>query len=424
MKETLLQFVWQQQLFRKEKLYTVHGEKIEIINQGQRNPNVGPDFYNSKIKIGEQIWAGTVEIHLKSSDWFRHHHDNDKAYDNVILHVVAKYDSEIKRESNEEIPTFVLEIDKHLYNNYMRLITNKGAIPCAEFLPEIDEFYIKHWQNRLVIERLKRKSDEVLERLLQNNNSWEETFFQLLAKNFGFKQNALPFEMLSKSVSMRSISKQKDNLLQIEAILFGQAGFLEIDCEDEYFLLLKREYKYLKNKYNFKSLQKHLWKFLRMRPQNFPTIRIAQFAAVLFKNSNIFSKIIDTKDIEQIKKFFDVKTSEYWLTHYIFCKKSNKKIKKLGNQSVEIILINSVALFLFSYGHKNNLDKYKNQALELLESIKNEKNNITEKWSGVGIKIQNAFESQAQIELFNEYCKKGKCLNCNIGAKIIVKESL
>ena len=422
MQESFLQFVWQQQLFRKENLQTVKGETIEIINQGQTNTDAGPDFYNSKIKVGQQTWAGTVEIHLKSSDWFKHHHDRDKSYENVILHVVAEYDAEIKRQSGEEVPTFVLEIDNQLYDNYMKLVTNKGAIPCADFLSEIDEFYIKHWQSRLIVDRLKRKSDEVLQKLSKNENSWEETFFQLLAKNFGFKQNALPFEMLAKSLSMKSISKQKDNLLQIEAMLFGQAGFLDSNCEDEYYLILKREYEFLKKKYKLKTQTKHLWKFLRMRPVNFPTIRIAQFAAVLFKNSNLFSKIIETNDVEQIKKIFDVETSEYWQTHYNFCKESKKKNKKFGEQSKDIILINSIVLFLFAYGDKNNLEDYKSKALELLNSIKKEKNNIIEKWNRVGVKTQNAFESQAQIELFNEYCKKGKCLKCNIGAKIIVKE--
>lgn len=422
MNESLLQFVWQQQLFKKDDLTTVEGEKIEIINQGQRNTNAGPDFYNSKVRVGEQIWAGTVEIHIKSTDWFRHHHEKDKAYENVILHVVAEHDAEIIRKSGEKIPTFILEIDKRLYENYMRLITNKGPIACAEFLPEIDTFYIKHWQNRLIVDRLKRKSDDVLAKLKQNDNSWEETFYQLLAKNFGFKQNALPFEMLAKSVEMKSIAKQKDDILQIEAMLFGQAGFLDIDCDDEYFLLLKREYNYLKGKYELTPMQKHLWKFMRMRPSNFPTIRIAQFAAVLQKNSHLFSKIIETKDVNQIKEFFNVETSEYWQTHFNFCKESKKRIKTFGNQSIDNVLINSVALFLFAYGEERNIEEYKGKALELLESMKSEKNNITEKWNDVGVEIANSFESQAQIELFNEYCKKGKCIDCSIGAKIIVSE--
>ena len=274
----------------------------------------------------------------------------------------------------------------------------------------------------MVVDRLKRKSEEVLERLEQNDNSWEETFYQFLAKNFGFKQNALPFEMLAKSLSMKSVAKQKDDILQIEAMLFGQAGFLKIDCEDDYFLMLKREYDFLKGKYSLTPIQKHLWKFLRMRPSNFPTIRIAQFATILFKNVHLFSKIIETKKVDQIKKFFDVETTEYWQTHYNFGKESKKKIKKIGNQSIDVILINSVALFLFAYGEENNLEQFKNRALELLESIKSEKNNIIEKWGGVGVQIQNSFESQAQIELYNEFCKKGKCIDCSIGAKIIVNE--
>ncbi|MBN2892925.1 MAG: DUF2851 family protein [Bacteroidales bacterium] len=422
MTESFLQFLWQQQLIKKDNLLTVRGEKLEIVASGQRNTNSGPDFTNSKIKIDGRLWAGTVEIHIKSSDWIKHNHSIDRAYDNVILHVVAEHDVEIVRASGEVIPTFVFEIDKKLFDNYMRLITNKGPIPCADFLPEIDNFYIKHWQNRLVVDRLRRKSEEVLAQLKQNENSWEETFYQFLGKNFGFKQNALPFDLLTKSLPLKAIDKQKDSIFQIEAMLFGQAGFLDDDCNDKYFQLLMREYLFLKSKYSLTPLRKHLWKFMRMRPTNFPTLRIAQFSAILFKNYHLFSKIIETKDVKILKTLFEVSTSEYWETHFTFGKESKKTTKNIGNLSIDILLINTVVLFLFSYGEETQQEEYKERALELLESIKSEKNNIIEKWSGVGVICNNAFESQAQIELFNEYCSKGKCVECNIGAKIIVNE--
>lgn len=422
MTESFLQFLWQQQLIKKDNLSTTSGKTVQVLSNGQRNTNAGPDFTNAKIKIEDQIWAGTVEIHIKSSDWIKHNHSSDRAYDNVILHVVAEKDVEIIRESGEEIPTLEIEVDKRLYENYMRLISNKGPIPCADFLTEIDDFYIKHWQNRLLVKRLQRKSDAVLEQLQKNNNSWEETFYQFLAKNFGFKQNALPFEMLANSLPHKAIAKQKDNLTQIEALLFGQAGFLADEFEDEYFILLKREYDFLRKKYNIKPIQKHLWKFMRMRPTNFPTIRIAQFAAILYKNANLFSKIIETEDVKIIKQLFDVETSDYWKTHYVFGKESKKSSKKLGDSSIDVILINTLALFLFSFGLEKGKEDYKEKALELLETIKPEKNNITEKWGRVGVSASDSFETQALLELFNEYCKKGKCIDCNIGAKIIISE--
>ncbi len=422
MKEDFLQFIWQQQLIKKDNLLTSNGEKIEIISAGQRNTNSGPDFINSKIRIKNRLWAGTVEIHVKASDWIKHKHHLDKAYNNVILHVVLKNDMEITLNSGEIIPTLELEIDNTLYNNYMKLITNKDAIPCAGFLPTIDDFYINHWQNRLIINRLQRKSTEVLIRLQQNKGSWEETFYQFLAKNMGFKQNALPFELLAKSLPLKAIDKQKDNLLQIEALLFGQAGLLEKNCDDDYFILLKREYNFLKYKYSLTPNDKHLWKYMRMRPDNFPTIRIAQFASILHKNYHLFSKIIENKNISTIRNLFKVSASEYWDTHFTFGKESKKRKKTQGNSSIDIILINTIVVFLFAYGENTQQEKYKNKAIELLESIKPEKNNITRQWQKLNINAKNSMESQAQIELFNEYCKKGKCLKCSIGAKIIVNE--
>ncbi len=423
MKEAFLQFIWQQQLIKKYNLLTVCGQSIEILSPGQRNTDAGPDFINAKIRIADKIWAGTVEIHVKSSDWEKHKHSADRAYDNVILHVVYDYDADIQRTNGEIIPTFVLKIDDRLYKNYMRLIKNKGPIACADFLKEIDKYYIKILQNSLVVERLKRKSNEVLEQLKQNNNSWEETFYVFLAKSFGFKQNAVAFEMLAKSLPLRAIAKQKDDLQQVEAMLFGQAGFLSLDCQDDYFRLLQREYIYLQKKYNLKPLERHLWKFLRMRPTNFPTIRIAQFAAVLHKNSNLFSKILEAKNVELIKKMFEVETSEYWTTHFTFGKEAKKSPRKLGKSSIDVILINILSLFLFSYGLEKNDEDMKLKALDLLESIKPEKNNIIEKWNRVGVFAQNAFESQALIELFNEYCQKERCVDCSIGTKIIISEN-
>jgi len=423
MNEGFLQFVWQQQLFGKENLQTIDGKKLKILSPGFLNSNAGPDFYNAKVRVGEQIWAGTIEVHIKSSDWIRHNHTDDKSYDNVILHVVSEADVEIKNSSGIKIPTFKLKYSSKLYNKYIQLVTNKGAIPCSDFLHEIDSFYIKTWQNRLLIERLERKTSLVIDLYNTNEKSWEETFYQFLAINFGFKINALPFDLLAKSLPYKVISKQKDDLLQIEALLFGQAGFLNDDFdEDKYFNLLKREYLFLEKKYSLKPIKKHLWKFLRLRPVNFPTIRIAQFAKLLHNNVNMFSLVVHNKRVEQIRDLFNVNVSEYWFTHYNFGKESKKSNKQFGTYSVNGILTNSVAVFLFAYGIVNNEEKYKEKSLELLESLPAEKNNIINKWNSTSVKTSNAFETQAMIELYNEYCKKGRCLDCNIGGKIIIKE--
>lgn len=424
MNESFLQFIWQQQLFEKENLETVDNRKIEILNPGFKNTNSGPDFYDAKIRVGEQLWAGTVEIHLRASDWYNHNHSNDKAYDNVILHIVADYDTDIFNSKGVKIPTFVLNYSKNLYKNYTKLIMNKGPIPCSDFLHTIDEFYIKTWINRLLVQRFQRKTKQVFDSYIENQKSWEETFYQFIAKNFGFKVNALPFEILAKSLPYKFIAKQKDDLSQIEALLFGQAGFLKLNCDDDYFLKLKRDYEFFSKKYNLKPLKMHLWKFLRLRPVNFPTVRIAQLAALLHKNVNMFSKILEAKNIKQIFDYFDVKVSDYWLYHYKFCKTSKKSYKKLGKISINGFLINSIAVFLFAYGQNQRNEEYKEKAFDLLENIPSEKNNIIDKWKTTVIKPQNAFDTQALIELYNQYCKKGRCLDCNLGGKIIIKEKI
>jgi len=423
MNENFLQFVWQQQLFDKKELYSVDEKRIEIIHPGFLNTDSGPDFFNAKIKIENQLWAGNIEIHVKSSDWNKHKHNVNSSYDNVILHVVKEFDMDIKTTKGIKIPSLILKYNPILYNNYTKLITNKGPIPCSNFFDKIDSFYIKSWQNRLLVERFERKTFDVLKLFKENKNSWEETFYIFLAKNFGFKLNSLPFELLAKSLPLKSILKQKDSLLQIEAMLFGQAGLLETDCNDDYFKLLVREYTFLAEKYKLQKLDSNLWKYLRLRPVNFPTIRIAQFASVLHKNINIFSQIIDSKNVKKICTLFDVSISDYWHNHYQFCKDSKKRIKKLGKNSIDGILINTVALFLFAFGEQKQKSEYKEKALDLLETIKSEKNSIISKWEINNIIPENSFESQALLELYNEYCKKSKCLQCNIGSKIIIREN-
>lgn len=417
--EYFLQYLWKYKFYKQEDLQTVCGEKIKVIRTGEHNQNAGADFLNAQIKINENLWAGNVEIHINSSDWIKHKHSENKDYDNVILHVVLNNDAEIQRNNKQIIPTLVLEIPKNIEENYIKLISKKKEIACSDNIKNVDEFIFHTWQNRLLIERLEEKSQRILQNLNYNKNSWTETFYQQLAYNFGFKLNSLPFELLAKSLSTTILAKHKNNLFQIEAMLFGQAGFLEKPEGDEYYLSLKKEYNFLKNKFDLKPIENHLWKFLRLRPVNFPTIRIAQFAVLIHKSSSLFSRILEIDKISDLEKLFDISTSEYWKTHYNFNKESKKRIKNFGKISFHNLIINTIVPFCFVYGKIRGKNEIQNKALEWLEQTPAENNSIIKKWNSINIKTPSAFVSQALLQLFNNYCKKNNCLNCVIGNKIV-----
>jgi len=419
MKEEFLHYIWKYKLYQNKKLQTHTGEPVEIINHGIHNFDSGPDFFNAKIRIGDTIWVGNVEMHIKSSDWNLHNHNTDKAYDNVILQVVVNHDVNVLRTNGQEIPTLQIKFNNDLLNNYQSLIKKDTWAACEDYLDSVDRFKLNVWLEKLTIERLEQKSDRINNILAQVNNSWETAFYYQLARNFGFKLNSDPFELLAKSLALNTISKHKDNLFQIEALLFGQAGFLDEIDGDEYYLNLQKEYLYLQRKFNIKSIEKHLWKFLRSRPRNFPTIRIAQFAKLVYESKSMFSKILEIDKIEALYDLFIVKPSEYWDTHYIFNKTSIIKSKSLGKSAVEIILINTVIPFLFVYGKAKGQYRYQEKAIDLLENIKAEKNSIISNWDNLGIKSKSAFDTQALIQLKNNYCNQKKCLNCQIGNAII-----
>ncbi|MBE9467191.1 MAG: DUF2851 family protein [Bacteroidetes bacterium] len=423
MNEAFLQHIWKYHLFDKTELTASTGENIEIINVGQKNIDAGPDFFNAKVKIDDTVWAGNIEVHINSSDWIKHSHNTNKAYDNVILHVVYNNDMQIPRTNGEPIPTIELKFNKKLFENYQDLLNNEKWISCENEINTIDEFIIDFWLNSLLIERLENKSEYILKNLNQNNNNWEETFYQQLAKNFGTKINQLPFEQLTKSLPLLYLAKHKNNLLQIEALLFGQASFLETRSDDDdYYSALKKEYSFLKDKFNLKPIEKHLWKFLRLRPGNFPTIRIAQFASLIYKSSSLFSKIIETDDLTEIKKCFSASTSEYWDTHYMFNKATKKRKKRTGEVFINSLIINTIVPFLFVYSKLKDNEAYKIRALKFLERLPAEKNSIINNWKLLKMPVPNAFYSQALIQLKNEYCNKKKCLYCQIGNRIIVKK--
>lgn len=422
MKEEFLQFIWKYGLFSKEKLATTDGKVLEIISPGQANSDSGPDFFNARIRIGETIWAGNIEIHQKSSHWYLHHHDADAAYDNVILHVVENQDRPVVVK-NHELTTFEIRYPDEILQNFEQLLRSEKWISCQENLPEHDPFLLRFWFSALMIERLQDKTGDILNILEQNNNNWNETFYLLLARNFGMKTNAVPFELLAKSLPLTILSKHKNNLFQLEALLYGQAGLLnETLLGDDYFLSLRKEYSYLYKKYNLSGVEAHLWKFMRLRPINFPTVRIAQLAALVHQSSALFSQVLETEKLEDLRKLFNVSASEYWNNHYRFNKTSGEnKAKTLGDTAFDNLVINTVVPLLFVWGEQHLSQAIKDKALVWLEKLPPESNQIISKWEQLGVKSFSAFETQALLQLKNKYCDHKKCLNCPLGAKIITK---
>ncbi len=414
--EKFLHYIWKNKLFDTENKLDDEGNKIEILSTGIQNTDAGPDFFNAKIKIGNTLWAGNVEIHIKSSDWYKHNHHKNKAYNNVILHVVVENDKKTVAENTKKIPTLVLKYNPELFDRYSELSENQSSISCENFISEIDTFILNSWLSNLLIERAEQKTSYAENLFNFKKSNREEIFYILTARAFGFKVNALPFEMLAKSLPSIILAKHKNNKFQIEALLFGQAGMLSDETiEDEYYLKLKKEYTFLKAKYNLQPIKAHLWKFLRIRPSNFPTVRISQFADLIYKSSHLFSKILEAKNVSELEKMFETKAGEYWNTHYKFGKPTGEKIKKLGKSAVHSIIINTVIPSLFLYGKQKDKNEIIEKAIYFLENIKAEKNTVTKKWKNAGIIIKNAYYSQSLIQLYNEYCTKNRCLDCRIG---------
>ena len=419
--EEFMHFVWENRLFFPDNLETIEGEPLEILNTGMRNTNAGPDFFNAKVKIGETTWAGNIEIHKKASDWEKHNHDENKAYENVILHVVETADRQIVRENGSEIATLEMDWPEQYTRNYQKLLDAQTWIACQEQFHRVDPVVLQLGFNRLMIERLEDKTEEINQRLEQNQQNWSEIFYQMLARMFGFKVNAIPFEMLAKAIPMNILAKHKNNLFQLEALLFGASGLLNEELfGDNYFLELRKEFGFLYKKYNLKPVEAHLWKFMRLRPGNFPTIRISQLAALIRRSQGLFSKILETEKANDLKSLFRVKAFEYWDNHYRFNKPSPRRYsKELGENSIDTIIINVVIPFLFVYGEKQNQHHLKNRALEFLEKLPPEHNSIIEKWENLGVLVRSAFETQALLQLKNIHCIRKKCLNCPIGNKLV-----
>lgn len=423
MTEEFLHYIWKFKLFDHKNLLTSSGEVLEILKPGEHNTDAGPDFFNAKIKIGKTTWAGNVEIHCNASDWEKHLHQKDKAYDNIVLHVVYNADKKVQRKNGEAIPAFELKekLREGLYKQYLNFKSNKDWVPCEKQIKRVGPFTVNNWLDRILIERLERKSQSIIQSLKLNKNDWEQTFYQHLARSFGSKVNAEPFELLAKSLPISILSKHKNSLMQIEALLFGQAGMLDKNFKDQYSMELQKEYSFLKQKFSLKPIDAHLWKFLRLRPVNFPTIRIAQMARFIHSSSHLFSTIIEAETTKGINKILSVKASDYWSSHYMFDKKSVQRAKSLGGDTIDIIMINTIVPFLFVYGKQKNEEKYVDKALQYLEQISGEKNSIIKKWDNLKMPVKSAYYTQALLQLKNEYCDKKKCLQCGIGNSLLLR---
>ncbi len=420
MSEDFLHYIWQHRLFLPEGNRTTEGELVEPVDPGVPNIHAGPDFTDARVRIGDTLWAGCVEIHLRSSDWERHGHHNDPAYNNVVLHAVYGHDADTFNARRQKVPIMELHFDARYLDNYRRLISEKDYIACRDQLSAIGEFDRMHWLERLAVERLERKSDAIMQTYAATGNNWEETLYRRLARNFGFSLNALPFETLAGSLPLGILSKHRDNRLQTESLLFGQAGMLDDEnAVDAYAAELRKEYLFLQKKYRLKPIDRFLWKFLRLRPVNFPTLRIAQFAELIRRNDRLFSQIIDAETPESLETIFDIKASEYWDTHYVFGKSSPTRTKSFGKTAFRAVLINTVAPFLFVYGKARGKEDFCARALRLLENLPPEKNAILARWEKAGMRNGDASASQALLQLTSEYCKPKRCLHCVIGNKIV-----
>ncbi|WP_304200988.1 DUF2851 family protein [Flavobacterium alvei] len=420
MKEDFLHYLWKFKKFDTLNLKTFNGEDITIINVGQYLELAGPDFFNAQIVIGNQKWAGNVEIHLKSSDWYVHHHERDEAYENVIIHVVWEHDTEIFRSNNTEIPVLELKkyVDTATIANYKSLMAPKSWIYCEKNLKEINEFAFKNWQERLFFERLERKSNPIFELLKATNGDWESVLFCLLAKNFGLNTNGEIFLKIAQSIPFSIIRKESFEVENLEALLLGNAGLLDAEKEDTYFKDLKFRYFYLLHKYQIEKKNVEPVQFFKHRPDNFPTIRLSQLANLYHSQQNLFSIISKANSLKSIYETFDVSVSNYWQNHYQFDKESPQKKKKLSKSFVDLIVINTIIPLQFAYAKSLGKEVSENLIL-LLNEVTAEKNAIIDKFSSFGIPSKTAFETQSLLQLKNEYCNKSRCLDCAIGMELL-----
>ena len=419
--EQLLHYLWKYRLYRPSGLTTTQGDTLEIIDPGLENTDAGPDFFNAKIRINGTVWAGSVEIHQKASDWLAHGHSADKAYENVILHVVETDDGTVFRQNGEAIPQLVLPIPEQVIDNMEWLLTRDSPVACLERLPAIDPVFRLQWMDALLAERLERKTDDILHWLDLYQEDWNEVFYILLCRNFGFGVNSDAFERLARSLPLKCILKQRPSASQVEALFLGQAGLLNDSTGNRhhYYRLLQQEYSFLRKKYGLEPLEPHIFRNLRLRPDATPHIKLVELAAIWLRHDTLFSSVLSARTPRELKDFFRVPASAFWDTHYNFLRPSPHRKKQLGENALNMLLINTVVPLMFAYGLYHRMDEHKARALRLLASIPPEQNSIISLFSQVGMKPRNAGDTQALIQLKRNYCEQKKCLYCRLGFQLL-----
>lgn len=420
MKEDFLHYVWQNKKFALTSLQTFHGDALQILHSGMQLQQSGPDFFNAQIIIGAQKWAGNVEIHLKASDWYLHHHQTDANYDNTILHVVWEYDTPVLRNDQSEIPVLQLKdyVDKGVLFQYEKLKQKKNWINCEYGIQEVPQFVLKNWLERLYFERLENKVQPILALLQENNNDWEATLFCFLAKNFGLNTNGETFNQMAKSIPFAIVRKESFDVAYLEALFFGITNMLPQHPQDNYSKDMLALYEYIRVKYNIEAKYIPNAEFFRLRPDNFPTIRLAQLAMLYHVHKNLFSQIIEVNNLRSLYRLFQISVSEYWEYHYNFEKASVAKDKTLSKSFIDLLVINTIVPFQFAYAKMNGQEDYE-FSFDLIEEIIAEKNTIVNHFKGIGVEAKNAFESQALLQLKNKYCDANRCLHCTIGLELL-----
>ncbi len=424
--EELLQYVWKHKIFPLRELMTVDGRTLEVFKPGLQNRDAGPDFIGAIVKIDGVKWVGDVELHIRTSDWFKHHHDIDRKYDNIILHVAIEVDTPLRYPNGEEIPQFQLPIPDYVMKNSETLLRSDYSPKCKLVVGELPKIIIHSWMSSLLVERLEMRMNQVMERLEALNKDWEATLFATIARNFGFGKNGAAFEQWASTIPMSAVGKHRDNLFQIEAIFFGQAGLLENDKRkkteehSDYYLRLQKEYNYLRQKFSLTPIDPKLWKFFRLRPQNFPYIRIAQLAMLYHKGNLNLSRLINAHSIEDIRDLLKTQVSDFWRVHYSFTnEESSENDKCLSESSMDLIIINSVVPVLFSYGRYKGDEALTSKAVDLWEGVKPENNRIIRDWADAGVVCENAADTQSLIHLTHNYCEKSDCFRCRLGSEYI-----
>ena len=430
--EQLLHYTWKHKMLPLTGLTTDDGREVEVIDPGLQNRNAGPDFFNAKVKIGGTLWVGNVEIHHRSSDWHLHGHDRDPRYDNVVLHVCETIDGEVQNSVGHYIPQVQLSVPQRIRDNYDELQKTDQYPPCYRIIPDLTRLTVHAWLAALQTERLERKTEDIRRRAERCGGSWEDAYFVTMARNYGFSVNSDTFEQWAYNVPLQAVGHHRDDLFQIEAIFMGQAGLLELDTVpqhyqqdalgDGYFTKLQNEYRYLAHKFGMKPMDSSLWNFLRLRPQNFPHIRLSQLANLYHQRKAGLSQLLECTTVEQLKALLSSHVTPYWETHYTFGSLSAKNEKHLSYGSLNLLIINTAIPMLFAVGRHRQKEELCDRAINLLEQLKPENNYIIRLWQQCGLPVQSAGDSQALIQLKKEYCDRRDCLRCRIGYEYLKRK--